>query len=169
MPVLNGELIALEEFEGEKARIYSVYIAEWDTTLFDRFLEEHEHFEDEIKSMVTRLELMAATFGVRDQWLKPDEGPPQNHVVALFDVPDSKLRCYAIQFGKVLLILGGGGEKPKTIRRFQESPKLTRENTMMQQVSEIIHSLLKNGQIQWSDDLMDLTGNLNFEIEVENE
>ena len=78
-------------------------------------------------------------------------------------VPDSKLRLYCIRYGNVAVILGGGGEKPKEMRAWQESDKLTEEASRMIEVSKAIMARLKSGEIEWSRDGMGLEGDLNFE------
>ena len=166
MTELTCEIEILEDYEGTEARIYNIYVHEWRLSLYERFMEENKDYQDELKDIDSRLVLMATRYGVREDWLKHKEGPPHLNIVALYDRPDSNLRCYGIMFGRALLIIGGGGVKPKTMRRFQESNKLTEENKIMQLVSQTINQLLSNGEIRWADNGMDFEGKLIFKINV---
>ena len=73
--------------------------------------------------------------GINDYQIKEHEGKPGDGVCALYDDPDKNLRLYGIRFGRTILVLGGGGVKPKTIRALQESDKLKHENNLMRLVS----------------------------------
>lgn len=47
---MNFEIIKLDNFSGKEASIYTVYVEEFETTLFDRFLMENkEDHLDEVK------------------------------------------------------------------------------------------------------------------------
>jgi len=61
--------------------------------------------------------------------------------------------------------LGGGGQKPNKIISLQESDKLTSENYLLREVSKNITQRIKNKEIEWPEDYMDLTGNLEFNTE----
>jgi hypothetical protein len=164
MQTLTCEIVRLDEYDGSISRVYSIYIKEWDVVLFDRFLDENASFKPELISIDYRLKLMTSKYGVREQWLKLNEGPPELNIVAIFDEPKSHLRCYGIQFGKCLLIVGGGGKKPKNVRRFQEVKKLHFENFLIQQISRELNNLLKTGKIYWAENGIDLIGDLEFQI-----
>jgi hypothetical protein len=69
---------------------------------------------------------------------------------------------YCIRFGTFLIILGGGGFKPKSISAFQEDDKLTAENFLMRKVSRDIYQRLKEGEIEYTNDNKDFEGNLEF-------
>ena len=90
-------------------------------TLFDYFYDEwHKVLPDEVDNIAFRMYAIGNRFGAREQYFKMFEGKPGDGVCALFDVPNSKLRLYGIRFGSIALILGGGAEKPKNIRSWQE-------------------------------------------------
>jgi hypothetical protein len=80
----------------------------------------------------------------------------------LFDTPNSKLRLYCIRYGALIVILGGGGYKPKGMKALQEDPKLTKENYFLRQVSSDIKRRMDEDEIFFSDDNMDFEGNLEF-------
>ena len=60
------------------------------------------------------------------------------------------------------MILGGGGVKTKETRRWQASPKLKAEAEMMIQISKEIFQRIKDKEIQFTKDGMEIYGNLNF-------
>ncbi|MBC7571628.1 MAG: hypothetical protein H7319_18155 [Spirosoma sp.] len=124
------DIVALGEFSGSGAALYSIAIDKNEETLYDSFLAEYSDlFPEEVNDIVDRLDAIAR-LGARANFFKENEGSlgAGDGVVALFDLPDKHLRLYCIRFGSVALIVGGGGPKPKTIRALQEDPKLTAEN-----------------------------------------
>ncbi len=85
-------------------------------------------------------------------------------VCALYDNPNSNLRLYCIRFASSLVILGGGGYKPKTIRALQEDRKLMAENKLMVKLSDEIAKRIKVKDIVFINNSMDFDGDLEFEI-----
>ena len=161
---MNFEIVEIEELSGRAATIYTVLPGGTEQTVFDIFLEENKkRFNAEIGFIVNRLYEIGHRVGAREGFFKPNEGKPGDGVCALYDLPDSKLRLYCIRYGNVAVILGGGGEKPKEMRAWQESDKLTEEASRMIEVSKAIMARLKSGEIEWSRDGMGLEGDLNFE------
>ena len=74
-----------------------------------------------------------------------DEGIPGDGVCALFDLPNSNLRLYCIRYGNSIIILGGGGQKPKTISAFQENEKLAKQFEVIS--SCVVVAMEKDGKI----------------------
>lgn len=72
---------------------------------------------------------------------------------------------YCIRYGYLIVILGGGGYKPKGIKALQEDPKLTEENYLLRQISSDITRRMDDYEIYFSDDYMDFEGNLEFNDE----
>jgi len=64
-----------------------------------------------------------------------------------------------------LIIVGGGGHKPKTISALQEDEKLKGENYFLRELSALITERIKEKEIKFSDDDLDFIGNLEFIIE----
>jgi hypothetical protein len=156
----------LDDLSGPKATIYAVVLEEDDAeeiTSLDHFVtENHQDHHAEVKDIVSRLRAIGRKTGARDHFFKVWEGAPGDGVCALYDDPDKKLRLYCIRFGSGVLIVGGGGPKPKGIRALQDSPKLTRENKTMKIVSSKIAERIREREITWSDDEMELLGDLTF-------
>lgn len=161
---MKFEIVKLNKFNGNKCGIYSVYINDEQKTLFDRFLSENIiSFKSEIKNIIERLTTINKTTGARENYFKHKEGKPGDLVCALFDIPNSNLRLYCIRFGSSLIILGGGGEKKKTIKAFQEVDKLKEENYLLREISAKIAERIKEKDITFSYDGTEITGELEFE------
>lgn len=160
---MNFEVVKLTDFSGEKATIYSVIVEDEDATLFDHFIEENEtHYPEETLDIVKRLTAIGRATGAKIDFFKDKEGVPGDGVCALYDQPDSYLRLYCIRYGNCAVILGGGGPKSKSIKALQEDEKLTEENYRMREVSQVIMNALKEKDIRWSSDGMELIGDLKF-------
>ena len=160
------ELVKLSQYSGIKATFYSIFIDDAETTLFDQFLEENEdNFLDEIEDILYRISLIANRTGARKNMFKENEGSLGDLVCALYDMPNSNLRLYCIRLGSSIIVLGGGGHKPKSIRALQEDTKLTSENKLMRIISDIISTETKERSIYWSANEMELLGNLTFETD----
>lgn len=158
---MNYEIVPLEEFSGYRATIYSVLPEGTDLTLFDSFVDEFStDFKDEILSIADLLEDMGNKFGIRENFLKLNEGRPGDGIVALYDNPDKCLRLYGIRFGMGILILGSGGDK-KT-RTWQEDPKLSDEMTLLMSISNDLNSRISSKEVYFSADGTQLQGNLTF-------
>ena len=162
---MKYKLVKLNNVSGNRASIYSVFDYGQKNTLLEIFIQENNNsFKSEILNIVSRLNTMGNKTGARDFYFKLDEGVPSDGVCALYDAPEKNLRLYCIRYGSVLLIVGGGGEKPKTIRRLQESPKLKKENYFLNELSKKITERIKEGTIKYTNDGMDMVGDLEFEL-----
>ena len=156
----------LEQFTGEQAGIYSVFLEDEQQTMFERFLKENiSLFKSEIIDITQRIKAINEKTGAREQYFKFKEGIPGDGICALYDLPEKNLRLYCIRYGSSLLILGGGGLKEKDIRAFQENEKLTVENYFLRKVSDLITERIKDGEIEYTADYTQLTGNLDFNID----
>lgn len=149
---------------GHRASIYVIWHEEDNENSLEKFVRENRpNFPNEVKDIAKRLKAIGHTTGARAQYFKPNEGKPGDGVCALYDDPAKYLRLYCIQNGTINLIVGGGGEKPKNIASFQENEKLTRENYFLRAVSELFLKRLKEKDIYYSKNGMDLEGDLTFE------
>jgi hypothetical protein len=159
---VNYRIVELEDLSGSGATIYSIIEMDAEKSVFEQFLSEYlESYEDEVLDILNRIESIGQVVGARDHFFKHKEGKPGDLVCALYDQPGRHLRLYCIRFGSVAIILGGGG--PKSTRSWQEDPKLSREVKKMMKVSEDIASRLRDGSLYWTEEGMELTGDLNFE------
>ena len=62
-----------------------------------------------------------------------------------------------------MVILGGGGPKPKSIRKLQDDPKLKNENYLLREISALITERIKSREIEFSKDGTEIYGNLTFD------
>lgn len=145
---MKYKLVKLNKYSGKSASLYTIFLEEEQKTLFDRFLAENKNtFISELKSIVSRLNIIGHDTGARVQFFKLHEGNPGDGVCALYDVPDSRLRLYCIRYGSLLVILGGGGYKPKGMTAFQEDRKLLDENYFLRRLSSAIKQRMTDGEI----------------------
>src|SRR5258708_34153315 len=130
------------------------------TTKFDQFIEKYRStYPRELMDIVRRLKSLGNTTGCTENFFKLDEGlEPDDLVCALYDVPEINLRLYGIRLSEKIIILGDGG--PKTTRTWQEDRNLEREVHAMMDVSRVIRTKLKNGDLRISDDGLRLEGDL---------
>lgn len=162
---MKCRLKKLNHLSGNQASVYSVLIDESNDTLFEVFLKENAELHlSELANISLRIRTMGKSTGIIDDFLKIHEGKFGDGVCALFDVPNSKLRVYCIRFGSQIIVLGGGGIKPKSIRALQESPKLKRENYLMRRISAAIKQNLTDKNIYYTDDGLEFIGELEFTI-----
>lgn len=154
----------LSQFNGNKAGIYSVYLEDKQKTLFQCFLEENViAFKSEIIDINKRISAINRIVGAEKHFFKFDEGKPGDGVCALYDTPAKNLRLYCIRNGNAMIILGGGGPKPKSVRKLQDDPKLKEENYLLRKISALIAERTREGEIRFSEDGTELYGNLEFD------
>jgi hypothetical protein len=161
---MKFELIKLDKFSGSKTSIYSIYLTDEKKILFDTFLIANKSlFLNELKDIIIRLTAIGHKTGAREQFFKLKEGKPGDLVCALYDEPDKRLRLYCIRYGTLLIIVGSGG--PKNVKKLQDNKKLKDENYFLRKVSDLIKTRMDEGEIYFSEDKMDLEGNLEFNDE----
>lgn len=161
---MDFKLIKIKELSGKETSIYTIVRYGDKKTLFETFLEENSiTFKSEILDILTRLNTIANNTGAREGFFKTKEGKPGDGICALYDQPESNLRLYCIRFGHELIILGGGGPKPKNISALQEDEKLTLENYQLREIAQQIMKAIKGRDIRFSSDFLDFEGDLNFE------
>lgn len=163
---MKFSLVEIEQLTGGKLKVYSIIIEEEDLTAFDKFLEENQdEFEDEVVDITSRIEIVARHTGLRDDFIKPGEGDLGDGIHAFYDKPESNLRLYFIRFGNVAVVLGGGGQKPKTIRRLQDDPKLKYENYFLRKVSAVLAEAVREGTLFITDEGLESTTDFIYIIE----
>ena len=161
------KLVKLLDYTGRKTTIYSLLIEGENITLFERFIKENwQNHLDELQDIRLRLQNIGRKYGAREQFFKVNEGKAGDLLCALYDLPEKKLRLYCIRLGSVVLVLGGGGAK--NVRSLQEDPKLMAENYLLRYISNEIYQRLKDKDLKWSSDGMELLGDLNFDYDETN-
>jgi hypothetical protein len=157
------EIIKVSQLSGTRATVYSVIVNDAPQTLFDQFLVENSaEFLPELQDIIGRIKVMGQKTGTIETFFRKPEGKAGQDVFALYDSPGSKLRLYCIRLGNVALILGGGGPKPKGVIAFQDDPKLKEENYILREISDRLTQRIKEKDIWWSSDGMELEGELTF-------
>lgn len=160
---MKFQLVKLDQLCGNKLTVYSVIVNDDERTLFERFLgENRDEYQNELKSIIDQLRVMATKTGAREQFFEKPEGKPGQDIWDLRDKPSRILRLYCMRMGQVVIILGGGGPKPKNIRTFQESPKLHHENELMRKVSDALTEKMRDRDINWTSDGIELEGDFIF-------
>ena len=166
---MKFSLVELGDLTGERLKIYSVIVEEEELTIYEKFLEENiDDYKEEVEDIMSRIEVMANHTGLRDDFIKTGEGNLGDGIHALYDKPESNLRLYLIRFGNVAIVLGGGGPKPKNIRRFQDDPKLTEENYFLRKVSTALSEAVQYGSLSITDEGLESDTGFEFIID-ENE
>lgn len=163
---MNYEIVEMEPFSGSEAKVYSIIPEGEEETLFNKFVDENAvAYKEEVKDILKRLMQIGHTTGARESFFK-HEGDKEflrkfgNYVWALFDDNEKKLRLYCIRFANVAIILGGGGYKDKSVRKWQDDKKLSEEVRKVMAYAESILKQLDDGDLYWSADRTELEGNL---------
>lgn len=150
---MKFEIVEQTDLSGRKTRIYSIILHGEEATLYEKFFQEYfNEFPSEITDLDERLIAIGNTTGLRDHHYKTNEGAPGDGIGAFFDNPDRKLRLYFIAFGKVAIVLGGGGPKEKEMRAFQESSKLTDENYLLRKIAVILTKAIREKRLTVTED-----------------
>ena len=149
---MKFELKEIKQLTGKRCKIYSVQMEGDENTLFEQFLAKNEtKFPDEVQDIFDNITIIGRRAGATDAYFRPKkEGKLGDGVEALFDFPRANLRLYAIRYGTVLLVLGGGGHKSKTIRAFQEDPKLIKENYLLRQIAATLYEAIRDKDLRWN-------------------
>jgi hypothetical protein len=157
------QLVKIEQLSGKQASIYSVIYDNDQISLFDKFINENQNsFISELSSILVRLRVIGKKTGARESFFKLDEGDLGDGVSALYDDPKKNLRLYCIRYGASLIIIGGGGHKPKTVRALQNDPKLKAENLIMREVSKLIKDKMAEKSLYFSEDYYEFEGTLDI-------
>ena len=161
---MQFKIVRLSILSGKKTSIYTIIQEGEEFSLFEKFLNENSiSFKTEVLDILKRLKTIANKTGARESFFKTKEGNPGDGICALYDQPGSNLRLYCIRFGQELIVLGGGGPKPKKIRALQEDEKLKQENYQLREIAQYIMKAQKEKELWFSKDFLDFEGNLNFE------
>lgn len=158
------KLIKIKSLSGNECSIYSIVdTIDESKTLLEKFIDENENsFKSETKEIVSRLYTIGHKTGARIDFFKKHEGKPGDGVCALYDQDKSNLRLYCIRYGTQLIVVGSGGNKPKAARALQEVIKLKNENEFLYELSAKITERIKEKEIKFSENYLDLVGNLDF-------
>lgn len=163
---MNYEIVEIEPYSGDQAKVYSIIPEGEEVTLFDFFVEENKLvFRDEVMDILKRLHQIGHTTGARESFFK-HEGDSEfvkkygKYVWALYDDEEKNLRLYCLRLSSVAIILGSGGYKDKTTIKWQEDTKLAQEARKVMAYAASILKQLDEGSLYWSQDGSELEGDL---------
>lgn len=161
---MNFRIVKYVQLSGRRATVYTLVSSDGDQSLFDGFLQEcSSEYPAETKNLLTKIRTMGQQTGLRPYLFRKDEGLPGDMVVAVSDDVTATLRAYGIRYGNSILLLGTGG--PKFVRAWQDDPKLKQAAEMMISISKAMLEKTKNREITWTPDEMEWAGDLNIEID----
>ena len=161
---MKCKLVKLTKLSGKKASVYSIVLNDEPETLLGKFIRENiSSFKGETKDILMRLHTIGHLTGARIDFFKQYEGKSGDGVCALYDAPDSNLRLYCIKYGTQIVVIGNGGPKPKSIRTLQQDEKLSDANYFLRWLSEQITQRIRTRDIEYTNDYLDFSGNLEFQ------
>jgi len=146
---MKFELVDIDEFSGEMAKIYSVALEGDDMTLMDHFFEDNAQYADELKAMAEKLKAMGKSTGCRIQFFKENEGAPGDGMVAFWY---KRMRLYCLRIGSACIIIGDGGYKPPEISAYQEDAVLNGKAQQMRKIAACINKAIRDRDIKVCDD-----------------
>lgn len=157
---MEYKLIELDAISGPECTMYSPRIIGEKLTLFENFIREYKtKYPEEIKDILLRLQIMGEETGARRGFFKENEGAMNDWVCALYDQPDHHLRLYCIRYGMNVIILGGGGFKPRDAKAWQNDPILKEHAELIKSIAIDVNSRLETrDDLRWSKDHMHLEG-----------
>lgn len=150
----------LEGFEivefclGEKAAFYTIKLSGESETEIDKFLTKYsKEKEEQIDAISLKIKQMAETRGCLDTLITKEYDN-------IYKFKEEKIRLFCLRFGKVAIILGGGGIKEPNIRATQDSVELTGYVKLLEFVDQEINKRIYNKEIFVTDNR--ITGDLKF-------
>lgn len=147
------ELYEMEGLSGEKIKIFSPLIEGETDTLYEKFVRENQlDYKKEVENLDTRLEIVGKEVGLYDEFFKTGAGKFGQNICSFRDRPGSKLRLFFIEYGNILIILGGGGVKPKSVRTTQGVPKLQTEVNLLGLIADTLRKAEKKGHFGIDED-----------------
>lgn len=137
--------ITIELFEkGYGANLYSYRVNDEDLE-FEKFIDsflgsEHADDYDIIDDAIDRI----LKYGAQERYFRP-EGKMIDY---LFAIPqkglDCELRVFCLRISEKLVILGNGGIKKKSVKKYQDDPILNRIALEMQSISSKLSKDIKD-------------------------
>ena len=133
-----------------------------DKDAFGEFLSNNaQKYESELLGILGRLKNMGVKNGALRGYFKLDEASNNDEkIVCYYDVPDSKLRIFCIRFSVHLVVLCGGGAKPKTIISWQQSNVLRKAAESSMNVSKLIDTNIEKGLLNITANKLNFSGKL---------
>jgi hypothetical protein len=134
---------------GKRASVYTIQIEGEEQTELDKFLakKEVQNEKEALEFIAYRLQATIPNKGAQKRFFDENEGKATDAVCKL---KQSLLRCYCLRFGKLMIIAGSGGIKPRNIRRRQDKDDLDKAVKILQYVEKRIEEAQKLDQFEFS-------------------
>lgn len=145
---------------GKNVAIFSVLYEGETKNEFQKFIEKYgadDAYNDDLGIILARIQKIEMD-SAADRHFRY-EGKMREHIRALPpNIESSKLRLYCLCYGECILILGGGGNKEKGIRTWQDDPQLTKYVAELQKIDKAMSlKLHKNpSMVREYNQLMDI-------------
>lgn len=140
---------------GIKAAFYTIKLYGETESETDKFLIKYSTKKTKQISEITRkIDLMINKRGCLETLLSKE----YNNI---YKFSEGNLRLYCLLFGKVAIVLGGGGIK--NVRATQQSIELSSYVKMLDTVDKEITKKIKSSDVKITDNR--IVGNLNFNLE----
>jgi hypothetical protein len=157
----NFEIVKIEALSGRRATFYTAFLEAAEITLFEQFLLENKTLHHkELSDISTEIKQMAHHTGARIDFFQKPEGKAGESIFALYA---KKLRLYCFRIDNCIVLLGGGGLK--SVRTWQEDPKLTQSMQLLRFIARQIDERLRNKEIRRSANDLELVGDLIFQFD----
>ncbi len=157
---VNIEIQLFAEYD--KVNFYTIRYEESQNSIFEDFMlsyEESDHYEN-LQRLLSWLENISK-IGALERKFRTHEGKYGDSVCAL-PAAESDLRLYCLRKSNSILIIGGGGVKPPSVKTYNEIPELDNAVALLQRIDFLLNERIKQGQVQIIGKNME--GNLNFTL-----
>lgn len=146
---MKFDIVDLNEFSGQAAKIYSILLEDDSLTLLDHFFENNKEYYLELKEIAAKLITMGKHTGCRPQYFKEYEGAPGDGVVALYY---KHIRLYCLRYDRSCIFVGSGGIKPPGIAAYQDYPPLEAKAAEMKKIAASINKAIKEKDLMIQND-----------------
>ncbi len=160
---MRFDIIELEEFSGNEAKIYSIMLEDKEQTLFDDFVDETiGKYGEELKEIAQKLKVMGSNTGCKANLFKLHEGAAGDGVAAIYY---KQLRLYCLRYDNTCIFIGSGGYKPPGIAAYQEDPILNSKAQQMRKIAAVINNAIKERDLIINDDgTIEMTNFITLEL-----
>lgn len=146
---MDFNIVDIEEFSGEMAKIYSIILEDDEETLLDKFFEENRGYEKELRNIAAKLDTMGHYTGCRIHFFKDKEGAPGDGMAVL---KSGRLRLYCLRFDNTCIFVGSGGYKPPGVAAYQDDFLLNSKAQQMRRIAASINKAIKEKDLIINDD-----------------
>ncbi|MBR6458189.1 MAG: hypothetical protein IKS71_06295 [Bacteroidales bacterium] len=148
--------------QSEKASLYSISFEIDGTTEFEKFVSEFEMnaiYNRDYQRIISALQAILRN-GALERFFRP-EGKMKDSVSAI-PIEGGKLRLYCLKISEQIVILGNGGIK--SVRNYEDDPKLYGYVMDLQHFEEILKQKIKLGYVKIEEKQLEGIEDMSFEI-----